>query len=128
MVDASAVVEHLFDSSSQPYRDVIRSPDATLHVPELCDLETLAGLRRSLLQRALTAERATGALADYLDLPIERHRHQSLLHRVLELRANFSVYDATYVALAEQLGAELLTADARLMRAVRAHTRVGVIA
>jgi predicted nucleic acid-binding protein len=34
-----------------------------------------------------------------------------------ELRDNLTAYDATYVALAEALGYELLTADARLANA-----------
>jgi len=34
--------------------------------------------------------------------------------RVWELRANLTVYDAWYVALAEWLGTDLLTADERL--------------
>jgi predicted nucleic acid-binding protein len=40
---------------------------------------------------------------------------------VLQLRSNFSAYDAAYVALAEQLNGELLTADDGLARAVRSH-------
>jgi predicted nucleic acid-binding protein len=36
---------------------------------------------------------------------------------VFELRANVSPYDAVYVALAEALGAELITADRRLAAA-----------
>ncbi|MEZ5239295.1 MAG: hypothetical protein R2716_10245 [Microthrixaceae bacterium] len=40
-----------------------------------------------------------------------------LLGRVWELRANLTGYDATYVALAEALGAPLVTADGRLARA-----------
>ena len=37
--------------------------------------------------------------------------------RAWELRTNLSAYDALYVALAEQLDAPLVTADARLARA-----------
>jgi predicted nucleic acid-binding protein len=37
-----------------------------------------------------------------------------ILDRVWQLRDNLSAYDATYVALAEQLGCALLTADQRL--------------
>ncbi len=37
-----------------------------------------------------------------------------LLARVLELRENLSVYDASYIALAELLGCSVLTADPRL--------------
>jgi len=37
-----------------------------------------------------------------------------MLERCWELRANLTVYDAAYVALAELLGAPLVTADAKL--------------
>jgi predicted nucleic acid-binding protein len=41
----------------------------------------------------------------------------SLLERVWELRDNLSAYDASYVALAEALQCNLVTADRRLSRA-----------
>jgi predicted nucleic acid-binding protein len=46
---------------------------------------------------------------------------------MLELRSNFSAYDATYVALAERLKGELLTADAGLARAVRTQLPPGLL-
>ena len=98
-----------------------------LHVPALCDVELGAGLRRALLTRALSSERAGQAVVDYLDLPLSHHGHQALLGRILELRNNFSAYDATYVALAEALGASLLTTDGRLSNAVAAHTAIETI-
>jgi predicted nucleic acid-binding protein len=98
-----------------------------LHAPALCDVEIVAGLRRAVLQRKLTGGRAHEAIHDYLDLPISRHGHQQLLIRMLELRANFSAYDATYLALAERLAGDLLTGDERLARAVRDHTEITVL-
>jgi predicted nucleic acid-binding protein len=71
--------------------------------------------------------RAADAIEDYLDLPLFRHGHQALLGRVLELRSNFSAYDATYVALAEQLNGELLTVDDGLARAVRTQLPLGLV-
>jgi predicted nucleic acid-binding protein len=64
------------------------------------------------------------ALRDYDDLPLRRHAHRPLLQQIWKLRNNFSAYDAAYVVLAEGLDAELLTADDRLARSVRAHTSV----
>ncbi len=61
---------------------------------------------------------------DLRGLPLERYDHGPLLDRVLELRHNFSAYDATYVALAEALGTSLLTADAGLHAATTEHTSV----
>jgi predicted nucleic acid-binding protein len=74
------------------------------------------------LRRDATEERAAQVLDDYLDLPVTRHGHQSLLARVLDLRENLAAYDATYLALTEQVAGELLTADEHLMRGVLKHT------
>jgi predicted nucleic acid-binding protein len=78
-------------------------------------------LRYGLRRRELTAERAAEALANYLALPMTRHRHAPLLARVLELRENFTVNEASYVALAERLTAPLVTLDRRLAAAVARH-------
>ena len=47
--------------------------------------------------------------------------------RVLSLRHNFSAYDASYVALAELLDAEIVTADAPLAQAIRTHSKLRVL-
>jgi predicted nucleic acid-binding protein len=96
-------------------------------VPALCDIEVTAGLRRAVLRDLVSVERTALAVDQYLLLPLTRHGHQALLPRMLDLRSNFSAYDACYVALAELLGADLLTADVRLARAVRAHTTVVIL-
>ena len=50
-------------------------------------------------------------------LPIRRLPHAPLLPRIWALRDNLTAYDAAYVALAEAIGAPLLTADRKLARA-----------
>jgi len=128
IVDASAVLEYLLGTDSAgPIREILRGDDLDLHAPALCDVEVVAGLRRARMGRSLSEERADDALIDYLDLPLTRHGHQTLLARVLELRQNFSAYDATYVALAESLGGALLTSDRRLAGAVRTFTQLAVL-
>jgi predicted nucleic acid-binding protein len=107
--------------------EVLRAPDTDLHVPALCDVEVASALRRGLLAGAVPEARAREALEDYLDLPLRRYGHQSLMARVLALRVNFSAYDGIYVALAERLGAEILTADSSLARAVRTHTGIATL-
>jgi predicted nucleic acid-binding protein len=54
---------------------------------------------------------------DLRSLPIRRVPHTLLLERCWELRANLTTYDAVYVALAELIGAPLVTLDARLAEA-----------
>jgi predicted nucleic acid-binding protein len=61
--------------------------------------------------------RADQAIEDLLDLRLNRYPHIVLLSRIWELRHNLSAYDAAYVALAERLGASLLSRDRRLASA-----------
>jgi predicted nucleic acid-binding protein len=56
-------------------------------------------------------------LGDLADLDIHRYEHEPLLPRIWELRENLTAYDAAYVALAEALGAPLVTFDSRLAAA-----------
>ena len=75
----------------------------------------------------LDDERGAQALDDLADLPIHRYPHDLLLPRIWELRANLTAYDAAYVALAEALGAPLLTRDARLAAAPGHEARIEVV-
>ena len=126
--DASALVEFLIRSPRAPSLEgTISDPASDLNVPALCDVEVVAALRRLELSGAATEKRIREALDDYRDLPLTRHGHLGVLERVHALRKNFSSYDATYVSLAERLGASLLTADGRLARAVRELTGVEVV-
>ncbi len=89
----------------------------TLHVPHVVDLEVAQALRGFVLRGQTKPDRAGQALADLSDLPLYRYPHASLLERIWELRENLTVYDASYVALAEVLEAPLVTRDGRLARA-----------
>lgn len=125
VADASAILDYLLGAAEAPaIRRVVEDPDADVHVPALCDVEVASGLRRLLLARRMSVARATEAVEDYLDLPLVRHGHESMIPPILARRANFTAYDATYVTLAETLGATLLSTDRRLLRAAARHAEV----
>lgn len=131
VVDASAIVEILLD---RPAADDVAHRMAEqrfdLHAPHLLDVEVLSALRRLVSTGEASAERAQGAMADLLDLPIERYLHDVLLARAWEMRDNVTAYDAVYVALAEvldDLPVPLLTTDTRLAHAVSDHSHVEAI-
>ena len=123
VVDASALTELAARAAPRvrSSASISRGHGFALHAPHLVDVEVLSALRRLVASGEITAERAGEAIADLLDLPIERYPHDILVPRIWELRENFSAYDASYVALAEAVADEpvpLLTADERLAKAV----------
>lgn len=73
--------------------------------------------RRRWLAKTMTARRFADAVADLASIPADRYPMLPFMTTAYELRSNVSPYDATYVALAEHLGCDLITADARLARA-----------
>lgn len=115
VLDASAVLELLLgtDRGSRVAERIAR-PEETLHVPHLLDLEVAQVLRRYVSRGELHEARAGEALDDLRDLDLNRYPHDVFLDRIWELRHNVSAYDASYLALAEALGARLLTADTHL--------------
>ena len=124
VLDASAVVAFLIDAASPVrLRELVASGTA-LHTPEICDVEVVSALSGMVRNRRLSDDEARDALVDYVSLPLARHAHARLVGRVYELRHNLTAADASYVALAEWLGAELVTVDRSLARAVHRHTSV----
>jgi predicted nucleic acid-binding protein len=82
----------------------------------LPDVEVAHVLRRLVVARELSDERAREAIEDLLALPLQRHPHALFLHRAWEPRRSLTAHDAVHVALAEALDAPLVTCDARLAR------------
>jgi len=54
------------------------------------------------------------AFDDFQALKLKRYPHDVLLRRIWSLRDNFTAYDAAYLALAEEIGAPLVTCDAKM--------------
>lgn len=115
VIDASAALEILLQTPAAPSIEMrILNPGETLHAPHLIDVEVAQVLRRYAISKTIDAQRCRMALDDWLQFPVIRYAHDHLLPRAWALRANMTAYDAVYVALAEALGAPLLTHDSRL--------------
>jgi predicted nucleic acid-binding protein len=119
VLDASAAVALLVGqgTGAERIRQEVESPDQSLHVPHVMDLEVLHALRRQTLLGALSSGRSAEAIEDFKNLTLFRYPHATLVDRIWSLRNNLTVYDAAYIALAEALEAPLITMDARLARA-----------
>jgi predicted nucleic acid-binding protein len=117
VVDASVLVVALADDGPDGDQARARLRGEQLAAPELLDVEVASVLRRQVRLGATAPRRAELALGDLAAAPLARAPHRPLLARCWELRDNLTIYDATYVALAETLGVDFLTGDVRLANA-----------
>lgn len=121
VIDCSAAIDLLGGGASGAL------PAATLYAPELIDLEFANVMRRFINLRIFASARADLVMDTWLSNDVLRCSHKMLVPRVWELHDTFTPYDASYVALAEALGAPLLTADHRLVKAAEAHCEVVLV-
>ena len=128
VLDASVVVELLLGTmAGRGIQSRLQAARESLHAPALMDLEVAQVLRRLAANGELSATRGRHAIEDLADIPIRRYPHLPFIQRIWQLRSNVTAYDAAYVALSEELGAPLLTRDAKLAGARRHHARIEVV-
>lgn len=118
VVDASAAVELMVPDDEARRSAVaarLASGDAA-YAPSHFDMEVMAAIRGIARRNSRLVEGAPALLGDFYHLPIRRERlSEAAMQRVWQLRENMTSYDAGYVALAEQLGASLVTCDAKFV-------------
>ncbi len=116
VVDAGVLAVALGDDGQDGDHARARLRGEQLTAPGIVDLEVASVWRRQIRDRALDARRAALALTDLAALPLRRAPRQPLVARCWELRDNLTIYEASYVALAEAPEVTLLTGDGRLAR------------
>ncbi len=115
VVDASAMIDTLTGS---PRSDqLIPILDDDLFAPDLLIPEVLSVLRRMVSQKDLSSSEGDHLAQVFQGAPIEYIHVWPRTSRVWDLRHDLSPYDACYVAVAEDIGAPLVTTDLRLGRA-----------
>ncbi|HLS15109.1 MAG TPA: type II toxin-antitoxin system VapC family toxin [Beutenbergiaceae bacterium] len=128
MLDASAAVEWLLGRpGAQHVAERITAAEVSIHAPSFLGVEVAQALRRLIAGGHMSDDRGQIAISDLTATGVALHDPDVLLNRIWDLRNNLSAYDAAYVALAEVLGATLLTADARISRAPGTNATVEVI-
>lgn len=113
-----------------PYTDLafglmerLRERRSAIFAPVLLEYECLNGLHRAAALGFIRREDVGQFFSELLALDIERVSPTLELHRFAlrwaERLGQSKAYDAQYVALAEQYGAELWSADERLVKALK---------
>lgn len=128
VLDASALVEVLTTDPADAPELARRIHDAEwMSAPDLLDYEVLNVLRRMTRRGDIEDELADESRLTLQELRLSRHpMTDSLSERVWQLRHTITAYDASYVALAEELDLPLVTADDRLAAAVHPRTSVRI--
>jgi predicted nucleic acid-binding protein len=97
---------------------------ARLVVPVLWRYEVLSGLRKAISMKLLTLEQAITSFKTLQDMDLEEiPSSEKEIDKILgwaERLQQVVAYDAVYLALSEQIGAEFWTADRRLANAAHA--------
>lgn len=116
VIDASAGVELVADTIRGRALRGLLAPDAVPWVPEIFYVECGAVLRRWDLNSILSPAQVATAIDQLMAWPLRVTQVRGLFADAWQHRANVTFADAIYVALAQHLGADLLTDDYRLAR------------
>jgi predicted nucleic acid-binding protein len=122
--DASAIAALLLDSGPDGQWVTQTVESGEIAAPALVTYETANVIRKHELAGTISPDQSAQAHADLLDLAIELWPYDLLAARAWELRMNLSIYDATYVALAEITDRTLITLDKRLAKAPGTKCRI----
>jgi len=124
VIDASAALSFVLDEreDAMALRAIGLLSDAHSRnvVATHFDIECANGLVKAVRRGRIAVDDALEALLILLDLPMERAQPSAAEVDALRIaiEQELSAYDAAYVALAEDRGLRLVTADARLARAL----------
>lgn len=128
VADASAVLALLTDRGEAGRWAAQLLSEDEVAAPALMHFEVANAIRRHVAARLLEPRAARLAHEALLALQVETTPYPAVARRAWELRENFTLLDASYIALAEMLDATLVTLDARLSRRPGVRCPVAVFA
>ena len=123
VVDTSALIRLFIPDGPLPddFEDFLRGVERGLNTaiaPELLIAESANVLNKKRKTDELTVTESDQLLTRIIELPVRLFPHRPLIPRAFELAMdrNLSVYDTLYLALAEEHGAVVFSADLKLQK------------
>ncbi|MEO7026992.1 MAG: type II toxin-antitoxin system VapC family toxin [Caulobacteraceae bacterium] len=113
VADASAVAAILF-GEPEAARMTSALENGRLHAPEIIDLELTSVLLKKVRRSPDERDRLLACFRLFGEFDIRRHPIDRTGVFILAERSGLSAYDASYLWLAQELRAELVTIDKRL--------------
>lgn len=121
VVDASVAAKWLLPEEHTEQAELLLANGALLFAPDLLYAEVANVLWRRVLRGEVAEETADDGLALLLQIEIATTPAQAIVTQAFAIACRFerTVYDATYLALALEEDAVLVTSDKRLCNALR---------
>lgn len=124
VVDASALIRLFVPDGPLPdgFNEFLRGVERGRHVaiaPELLVAEAANVINKKQKLGEFAGNESVALLSDLLALPIRLFPHPPVILRAFELAReyNLTVYDTLYLALAEERGAVIFSADSHMLKA-----------
>jgi predicted nucleic acid-binding protein len=121
VVDSSVAIKWYVPEVHQAEAIRLRASGADLHAPDFLNVEVAAILWKKLRKGELARQDADDVLNDPTGLAtVIRHPSGPLVLSAFDLahRSGRTVYDCLYLALAVQLGCQMVTADDKLVNSL----------
>lgn len=120
VVDASVGVKWFVPEVDSALATALQDPAHQLHVPSLFDIEVANTIWKKLRRGELTSIDANAITAQLPSTPINRHADALLVKPAFEIaeKTGRTVYDSLYLALADAIGGQVITADERFVNAL----------
>lgn len=120
VIDASIALKWFVEEPDSTLADDLLARTAVLHAPSLLKSELANALWKKWRRKDIDEEQARDGLDGVARMISRWHETDHLLPEALgwSMRFDHPVYDFCYLALAQRLGARMVTADERLFRAV----------
>jgi predicted nucleic acid-binding protein len=121
VIDASVAAKWLFDEPESELADLLVSRGDLLLAPDLLYAEIGNVIWKRLGRGELDPARADVILDELLAAPVKIFPISSLMRETVRIAHHYrrTFYDASYLALAVQESCALITADLRLLNALR---------
>ena len=130
VIDTSALIRMFVPDGPLPdgFEDFLRGVERGLNIaiaPELLLAEAANVINKKRMSGELDGNESDQLLSDLLAVPIRLFSHQPLILQAFKLARehNLTVYDTLYLALAEDHGAVIYSADRKLL-ITAAHLRL----
>lgn len=120
VVDASVAIKWFIPETYAVEAGRLQHSSFQLHAPAFFLLEVGNVLCKKIRRQELTREESDDILQELNQVPVQRHSDQRLFQSAYSLARHTyrSLYDCLYLALAEAIDGQVVTADKKLYHAI----------